>query len=163
MLQVSRALYLECAEIRKKVCYAFFDTYISKEEAIKLLPTEGVPQFFVDEAVQMKEAAFFEAGLDGPAKMKDPGAKEPGGMDAEMEELDNEPDNDGDGAQRDDKHPETCTEEEHRDTCTGEILLGLDEASAEDPISQIQVMQRLLQSLNDAGNKLLKKTTPSAR
>ncbi len=89
-LQVSRSLYLRCARIRQQVCYAFADAHISESAAEELLPEDGVPEIFVQEAVHMEEAKFFEPSMDGPAKLRDPGSKEQDAGSAEEEEDEEE-------------------------------------------------------------------------
>ena len=46
-LYVSRSQYMECANLRKRVCYAFADVQISEENATECLPENGVPEIFV--------------------------------------------------------------------------------------------------------------------
>ena len=46
-LYVSRSQYMECANLRKRVCYAFADVEISQENATECLPENGVPEIFV--------------------------------------------------------------------------------------------------------------------
>ena len=53
VLQVSRSQYLECANLRKNVCYAFCDARVDEQHANELLPEAGVPEMFVEEAVHM--------------------------------------------------------------------------------------------------------------
>ena len=88
--------------------------------------------------------------MDGPAKLKEPGAKEPDAVDGEREDLVGE---------LQDDHQPTLDDEESRKlpSCMEEQLLGRDEASAEDPLSQVQVMQRQLQPLQEEGNRLVKR------
>jgi hypothetical protein len=160
-LQVSRSLYLECAMLRQKVCYAFADVHISEKAAEELLPENGVPEIFVREAVHMQEAKFFEPAMDGPAKMRDPTAKEqdPGSAEEEEEEK-------------------TCDEKEHDafgsatsavpaedalpESVVAEQLIGLDEANLDDPLSQVIILQSRLKALQEEGDKLVQRQSRRA-
>ena len=85
-LHTSRSLYLRCAHLRQQVCYAFADVDVSESAAGELLPEDGVPQCFVQEALHLQEARFFEPAMDGPAKMRDPSTKDQDVGSAEEEE-----------------------------------------------------------------------------
>ena len=85
---------MECAKLHKKVCYAFCDARVDEQQAVELLPESGVPEMFFEDAVEMREAQYFEATMDGPAKLREPGAKASDEVDGEMEDLAEEPQDD---------------------------------------------------------------------
>ena len=145
-LCVSRSQYLECARLRQELCYAFRSVRVSEEQALELLPEEGVPECFVEDAIPMKEAQFFEGSLDGPAKMKEPGCKDPECVDAEVEDV-------GAGDQERDS-PQDAQDTNLPGLPAGEQILGLDEASADDPLCRMHVLQRLLRELRTASEQL---------
>ena len=66
---------MRCADIRKRVCYAYADVIVSEENAQATLPENGAPDMIVQEAMEMAEAEKFEPSMDGPAKLREPGCK----------------------------------------------------------------------------------------
>ena len=176
-LQVSRSLYLRCAHIRQQVCYAFADVHISESAAEELLPEDGVPEIFVQEAVHMEEARFFEPSMDGPAKLRDPGSKEQDAGSAEEEEdeeAEGKQNHEGAAGSGDEQAPAASTEEgaagsgdEHAPAASTEAgdsgppvaeeLIGLDEADLDDPLSKVLVLQSRLKALQKAGDNLVKR------
>ena len=127
---------LRCVTIRKQVCYAFVDVDISEDAARELLPENGVPQVFVDESLQMQEAKFSEPSLDGPAKVRDPSAKEEDVASDVEEEV------------------TACDEGDDSEIVTCEEIIGLDEAHVDDPLSQLVVLQSRIKSLQKRGISL---------
>ena len=156
-LQVSRSEYLECARIRQKVCYGFADVSVSESAAQELLPEHGVPPAFLQEAVQLQEAKFFEPKMDGPASIRDPGSKEEDAGSAE-EDSDSETKPDEEAAAVECQDAASHAEEEMH-----EQLIGLDEANLDDPLSQVTVLQSRLRALKDEGDKLVQRQLRNAQ
>ena len=151
-LWVSREKYLRCARLRQSVCYAFADVLVSEENARVALPEDGVPEIFLQEAVEMAEAEKIKPSMDGPAKLREPGCKA-------MEEVDAEDDKDEEGSEEEneddaEKISPACIQPEEE---IAECILGLDEGSVDDPMSQLVFLQKRLQLLKDEGDKLAKK------
>ena len=96
----------------------------------------------------MRQAQFFEGSPDGPAKMKDPGCRDPECTGADMEEVPDEIDH----SDADDQSSQNLP-----GLPAGEQILGLDEASADDPLCKMHVLQRLLRELRSATEQLAKK------
>ena len=157
-LQVSRSEYLECARIRQKVCYGFADVSVSESAAQELLPEHGVPPAFLQEAVQLQEAKFFEPKMDGPASIRDPGSKEEDAGSAEEDsDSDTKPDEEAAAAAECQNAVSQAEEEMH------EQLIGLDEANLDDPLSQVTVLQSRLRALKDEGDKLVQRQLRNAQ
>ena len=76
---------MRCARLRAKVCPAFADTILSEEVALESLPAAGVPDAFVDAALQLEEVKHVEPKFVGPASMKTPDADEQGEVEAQAE------------------------------------------------------------------------------
>ena len=70
MLEVPREQYLRCARLRTEVCDAFADVEISAERAAEILPEQGVPDAFVEAALDIHEAEQFQPTMLGPASMR---------------------------------------------------------------------------------------------
>ena len=160
-LFVSRGQYLQCARLRQAVCYAYDDVKVDEEMATMLLPENGVPEVFVQEACHMREARFFKPNLDGPASERSPEAKDPQMVDAEDEYKKTDSDEeDSDGElQRGTEE----SEEERLNKFLQEVenmsenLIGLDEAHTDDPLRQVLVLQKQIQMLQDEGNHLMRR------
>ena len=63
MLEVPREQYLRCARVRAQVCEAFADVEVSETRAAETLPEQGVPDAFVEAALEVHEAEHFRARL----------------------------------------------------------------------------------------------------
>ena len=74
MLEVPREQYLRCARLRAEVCEVFADTIVSEEVAQETLPEQGVPEAFVQGALEAREAEHFKPTMVGPASMRNPDA-----------------------------------------------------------------------------------------
>ena len=160
-LFVSREQYLQCARLRQAVCYAYADVKVDAERATILLPENGVPEVFVQEACHMSEARFFKPNLDGPASERLPEAKDPEMVDAEDEYKKA----DSDEENSDGEHHEGSkeTEEDRLNKFLKEIenmsenLIGLDEAHTDDPLRQVLVLQKQIQLLQEEGHHLMRR------
>ncbi len=130
---------MECARVRKKVCYAFADVQLGDEHD---LPESGVPESIPQSAVEMPEAEHFEPSFDRVAKQREPSARD------EHEVVEAE-----------DETPigetEAAGDERKLQSCDHEQLLGLDEGQAEDPLAQVLLLQKRLQVAADEGRRLL--------
>ncbi len=134
-LRVSRADYMECAKLRKQVCYSFVDVESGDAQQ---LPQSGVPEGILRDVVAMPEAQHFEPTFDSVAKLREPSAKDVEDVaDAEDEAPMGEAEAEGD-----DRKLQSCDYEQ---------LLGLDEAHAEDPLAQVLLLQKRLQVVADEG------------
>jgi hypothetical protein len=108
-LQISRTLYLECAHLRRRICYAFADVGVGDAAH---LPENGVPTEIVEEAIHLPEARHFEATFESVSKIGDPSAKFPAdaasaeteGDDAEDQGVEEQP------AQEDSHHNRVAVE-----------------------------------------------------
>ena len=153
MLEVPREQYLRCARIRAQVCEPFLDVEVSTERAAETLPEQGVPEAFVEAALEMDEADRFHPTMTGPASMRVPDAAGEDSVQAEAEEGDAQGDN-GDAA----CHGEHDAAAEERGEASGhitaEILIGLDEAHVDDPGARFAVLQRKLELLQNETRKL---------
>ena len=69
MLEVPREQYLRCARLRTQVCEAFADVTVSEEAAQESLPEQGVPEAFVEGALEAREVEHFKPAMLGPATM----------------------------------------------------------------------------------------------
>ena len=131
MLEVPREQYLRCARIRMEICEAFPDGEVSAAMAAEILPKQGVPEAFVDAALQVQEAEGFHPTMTGPASMRVPDSAEEDRVLAEPEEGDAEGD---DGAAV--SHGDHDAAAEERGEAPGQImaenLIGLDEAHMDD-------------------------------
>jgi len=139
-LQISRSLYLECAHLRRRVCYAFADVCIGDAAH---LPDSGVPTEIVEEAIHLPEAKYFEATFESVAKIGDPSAKlldDAACAGAECEDIEHQ------------GHDEEAAEDDNLDD---ENLLGMDEAHKEDPLGQFLLMQKRLEVLKQEGDRVL--------
>ena len=134
-LFVSRSLYEECICLRQTVCYAYADVVVGD---LSGLPEDGVPGQVMDEALCMPEAKFFEGRFDSVARPQDPVAKEVEQVEAEEEDAPGT-DPDDDGIQGEES----------------ELLLGLDEGHADDPLAQMSLVQKRLRAMEDEGNRAL--------
>ena len=74
MLEVPPKQYLRHARLRAEVCEAFVDTIVSQEAAQEILPEQGVPDAFVELALEAHEAERFKPTMVGPASMQNPDA-----------------------------------------------------------------------------------------
>ena len=74
MLEVPREQYLRCARLRAEVCEAFADVTVSEKVAQESLPEQGVPEAFVEGALEAREAEHFKPTMLGPATMRNPDA-----------------------------------------------------------------------------------------
>ena len=85
MLEVPREQYLRCARLRAQVCDAFVDVETSAARAAEILPEQGVPEAFVDAALEFLEAEQFQPTMVGPASIRVPGALQEDQVQAEAE------------------------------------------------------------------------------
>ena len=160
-LFVSREQYLQCARLRQTVCYAYADVKVDEEMATILLPENGVPEVFVQEACHMSEARFFKPNLDGPASERLPEAKDPEMVDAEDENKKTDS-----GEENSDGEHQKVVEESEEDRMKrflsevenmSENLIGLDEAHTDDPLRQVLVLQKQIQLLQEEGYHLMRR------
>ena len=156
MLEVPREQYLRCARIRAEVCEPFCDVKVSPERAAELLPEQGVPDAFVQAALEVQEAECFHPTMTGPASMRIPDAPEEDRLQAEPEEGDANGDEGGPACHGD----QDAVAEEHGEL-SGQImaenLIGLDEAHVDDPGARFAVLQRKLQLLQKEARTLEQK------
>ena len=153
-LFVSRERFLQCAKIRKNVCYAYQDVTVDEAAAAQDLPEDGVPDVFVQEAYHMSEAQFFEPKLDGPASVRVPETGPSSCVDCVDADKEIEDDEARDGSELVDADKEA--EEQNVDS-TNETVLGLDEAHTDDPLRQLLCIQRQMQLLKEEGQQLLRR------
>ncbi len=137
-LRVSRAEYMECAKLRKQVCYAFADVELGDAQQ---LPESGVPEGILRDAVPMPEAQHFEPTFDSVAKLREPSAKD---VEDVADAEDGTPIGEAE-AEGDDRKLQSCDNEQ---------LLGLDEAHPEDPLAQVLLFQKRLQVVADEGRRV---------
>ena len=149
-LQVSREQYLACAKLRKEQCYAFADVELGDAS---VLPRDGVPESLVRDAVSMPEAQYFEPSFDSVAKPQDASAKV--GEDI-VEAEDETPLAEATAAADDIPELQSRSETQALD---GQTLLGLDEAHADDPLSQMLLLQKSLQVLTEDCRRTLSRQT----
>ena len=153
MLHVPREQYLRCARLRTEVCEAFADAIVSEEAALESLPEQGVPEAFVEGALEVREAEHFKPSMLGPATMRIPDAAAEGEVEArqETEEV-----NTGDNEDHcEDTHGAVAQEHSERvDQGTAENLIGLEEAHVDDPGARFSVLQRKLEMLQKETRKL---------
>ena len=156
MLEVPREQYLRCARLRAEVCEAFADVTVSEKAAQELLPEQGVPEAFVEGAVEAREAEHFKPTMLGPASMRNPDAAAEEEVEAlpETEEVEtSESEGHCDGT------PGAVAEEhsERVDQCMAENLIGLEEAHVDDPGARFAVLQRKLEMLQKETKRLEQK------
>ena len=147
MLQVPRAEYLRCARLRAQVCDAFADITVSEEAVLENLPDQGVPDAFVEAALEMQEAEHLIPNFSGPASMRNPDAADQREVQAQAEV--------GEACAHDDD-----ALEEHDDTCDqvmAESLIGLGEAHVDDPGARFAVLQHKFEIHREETEKLYKK------
>ena len=74
-LMVSRAEFETCAELRREVCYAFADKRLGDSSWLPDGPEPSVPDVFVEQAVHIEEAKYYQPCFDGPGRHGDACAK----------------------------------------------------------------------------------------
>ena len=74
MLEVQREQYVRRARLRAEVCKVFADSIVSEEAAQDMLPEQGVPEAFVEGALESEDAQHFKPTMVGPASMRNPDA-----------------------------------------------------------------------------------------
>ena len=152
-LLISRSLYLECAHLRRRICYAYADVCVGDATH---LPENGVPDQIVEEAIHLPEAKYFEPTFDSVAKVGDPCAKfSEEKINAETEDDDKET-NTGEqpNPQVDEGHvPDDSHSGENIDD---ETILGMDEAHKDDPMGQFLLLQKRLELVKKEGEHVLR-------
>ena len=153
MLEVPREQYLRCARLRTEVCEAFADVIVSEKAAQESLPEEGVPEAFVEGALEAREAEHFKPTMLGPATMRNPDAAVEEEVEArpETEEVETgESEGHCDGT-----HGAVAEDHSERlDQCMAENLIGLEEAHVDDPGARFAVLQRKLEMLQKETKQL---------
>ena len=153
MLHVPREQYLRCARLRTEVCEAFADAIVSEEAALESLPEQGVPEAFVEGALEVREAEHFKPSMLGPATMRIPDAAAEGEVEARQETEEVNTGDDEDHCE--DTHGAVAQEHSERvDQGTAENLIGLEEAHVDDPGARFSVLQRKLEILQKETRKL---------
>ena len=154
MLEVPREQYLRCARLRTEVCEAFADVIVSEKAAQESLPEQGVPEAFVEGALEAREAEHFKPTMLGPATMRTPGAAAEEEVEArsETEEVESGESEAGDC---DGTHGAVAEEHSEKvDQCMAENLIGLEEAHVDDPGARFAVLQRKLEMLQKETKRL---------
>ena len=126
---------------------------VSEEAAQDMLPGQGVPEAFVEGALEAEEAQHFKPTMVGPASMRNPDA-------AAEEEVDALPEPEEAEAGESEGHCECkhgAVAEEHGEMLEqnmAENLIGLEEAHGDDPGARFAVLQRKLEMLQKETKKL---------
>ena len=153
MLEVPREQYLRCARLRAEVCEVFADSIVSEEAAQEILPEQGVPEAFVEGALEAQEAEHFKPTMVGPASMRNPDAAVDEEVDARQEPEEAEA-GESDG-HSDCEHSAVAAERgEMLEQNMAENLIGLEEAHVDDPGARFAVLQRKLEMLQKETKKL---------
>ncbi|MEC8932737.1 MAG: DUF6570 domain-containing protein, partial [Candidatus Latescibacterota bacterium] len=156
MLEVPRGQYLRCARVRAQVCEAFADVEVSETRAAEILPEQGVPDAFVEAALEVHEAEHFKPTMAGPASMKVPDTAEEEQVQADAENDDTETEDAGTASHRD--HDAAAEDRgETTEQIMAENLIGLDEAHVDDPGTRFAVLQRKLEMWQKEMHKLEQK------
>ena len=146
MLEVPRQQYLRCAKLRAQVCEVFADVTISEEAAKDSLPEQGVPEAFVEGALEAKEAEHFKPTMTGPASMRNPDAAVEEQVEARPEQADTET-FESEGHCHGEHNAVAEEHSEMPDNSMAEHLIGLDEAHVDDPGARFAILQRKLELL----------------
>jgi hypothetical protein len=94
-LVVQREQYKECMQRRIHVCSTFADVVLSDNAMNQDLPSNDVPQAFIDSAIAMPEMATMRTTMDGPASRSSQFGPNPQEDDSDAEDED-DANNDGD-------------------------------------------------------------------
>ena len=153
ILHVPREQYLRCARLRTEVCEVFADAIVSEEAALENLPEQGVPEAFVEGALEVQEAEHFKPSMRGPATIGIPDAAAGGEVEARSETDEVNTDDHADHC--DDRHGAVAQEHSERvDQGSAENLIGLEEAHVDDPGARFSVLQRKLEMMQKETKKL---------
>ena len=153
MLEVPREQYLRCARLRAQVCEVFADSIVSEEAAQKMLPEQGVPEAFVEEALETQEAEHFKPTMVGPASMRNPDAAVEEEVDARQEPEETEA-GESESHSKCDHSAAAAERGEILEQNMAENLIGLEEAHVDDPGARFAVLQRKLEMLQKETKKL---------
>ena len=150
-LTVNRHHYLECLQIRKNICPAFFDVKIDND-AVKDLPLNAVPDFFIQHAVHVPETEYIQK-MDGPGDVamgtSHSNEKE---HDLDLAETDKEI-----GIAHEPKSSELLPETEllEQEENKPDVMIGIDYQQDPKPAQLFQALQIKLQHLQKEAGKLV--------
>ena len=153
MLEVPREQYLRCARLRAEVCEVFADIIVSEEAAQEVLPEEGVPEAFVEGALEAQEAEHFKPTMVGPASMRNPDAAVEEEVNAQQEPEEAEA-GESEGHSECERSAVAAEHGEMLEQNMAENLIGLEEAHVDDPGARFAVLQRKLEMLQKETKKL---------
>ena len=140
-LTVNRSQYIECLQLRKKVCPAFFDVNVAVAE-LGQLPENGVPEAFVEHAIGLPEAKFL-GRQDGPGDLP------------MQQQTDADMISDSDEDQGEPFEGELSEDnQDERQQPQSQVMIGIDTFQDPRPVQMFEAMKRKLELLQQELPKL---------
>ena len=166
-LEIDPAQYIECVELRRKVCPVFTEVQVDAEQIRTQWPERAVPTAIVEGAQGMDTLRTFRPTLDGPASMKASTCELPT-EDGARTVIDDGEDDAADATERGASHAHTC---DHQGAATehagdeaenwslpidlpAEFLIGVHENDAGDPVDRMLAFQKQLELVQEYGKSL---------
>ena len=166
-LEIDPAQYIECVELRRKVCPVFTEVQVDAEQIRTQWPERAVPTAIVEGAQGMDTLHTFRPTLDGPASMKASTCELPT-EDGARTVIDDGEDDAADATERGASHAHTC---DHQGAATehagdeaenwslpidlpAEFLIGVHENDAGDPVDRMLAFQKQLELVQEYGKSL---------